>query len=136
VTQWIARQYPGVTISGYQHGYYAAEDEQQIIRQIAESGASVLLVAFGAPRQDQWIHEHVAETGVKVAIGVGGLFDYYSGRIPRAPRWIRELGFEWFFRFWQEPQRLARRYFIGNGVFLCHVLREWLRLKTRRTKLE
>lgn len=132
VVRWMAQNYRGVQISGHRHGYYSAAEESEVIRQIADSGASLLLVAFGAPRQDQWIHVHLAATGVKVAMGVGGLFDYYSGRIPRAPRWVRELGLEWFFRFWQEPRRLARRYFIGNGVFLWHVLREWIATKFKK----
>lgn len=129
VCRWLTQYYPGIEISGVHHGYYPAAEEPEVIRQIAKSGASLLLVAFGAPRQDQWIQDHLTATGVKVAMGVGGLFDYYSGRIPRAPSWIRELGLEWLFRFWQEPKRLARRYFIGNGVFLVHVLREWLAQK-------
>jgi len=64
-----------------------------------------------------------------VLIGVGGLLDFYSGRIPRAPAWIRELGMEWFYRFWQEPGRMWRRYFVGNFTFLYRVLRERFRMR-------
>jgi len=60
---------------------------------------------------------------VKVAMGVGGLFDFYSGRIPRAPLWMREVGAEWLYRFYQEPRRMWRRYFVGNVVFLWRVVR-------------
>jgi len=97
-----------------------------ILSLLAVAGARsfiVLLVAFGAPRQDKWIHSHLGETGVKVAMGVGGLFDFYSGRIPRAPLWLREAGGEWLYRFYQEPRRMWRRYFVGNVVFLWHVVR-------------
>jgi N-acetylglucosaminyldiphosphoundecaprenol N-acetyl-beta-D-mannosaminyltransferase len=59
-----------------------------------------------------------------VAVGVGGLLDFFGGRIPRAPRWIRRLGMEWCYRLYQEPRRLARRYLLGNPVFLARVLRE------------
>jgi N-acetylglucosaminyldiphosphoundecaprenol N-acetyl-beta-D-mannosaminyltransferase len=70
-------------------------------------------------------------TGATVVIGVGGLFDYYSGRIPRAPRWMRQFGLEWLFRLIQEPGRLWRRYLVGNLVFLA---RTWLaRLRLART---
>ena len=62
-------------------------------------------------------------------IGVGGLLDFYSGRIPRAPVWVRELGMEWFYRFVQEPGRMWRRYFVGNLEFLYHVLCERWRLR-------
>jgi N-acetylglucosaminyldiphosphoundecaprenol N-acetyl-beta-D-mannosaminyltransferase len=83
-----------------------------------------LLVALGAPRQDVWIARHLAELGVKVALGVGGLLDFFSGRIPRAPVWVRRLGMEWCYRLYQEPRRLAGRYLLGNPVFLTCVLRE------------
>jgi N-acetylglucosaminyldiphosphoundecaprenol N-acetyl-beta-D-mannosaminyltransferase len=122
VAQWMAARYPAVDVRGTQHGYFAAAEEPQVIQRIAASGASVLLVAFGAPRQEKWIDCHLRETGVRVAVGVGGLFDFYSGRMPRAPLWMRELGCEWLFRFWQEPRRLWRRYFVGNGLFLARVM--------------
>ncbi len=79
---------------------------------------------FGAPRQDLWINHHLNELGVKLAFGVGGLFDFYSGRIERAPQWLREMGFEWLYRFYQEPGRMWKRYFVGNAVFLSRVIRE------------
>jgi N-acetylglucosaminyldiphosphoundecaprenol N-acetyl-beta-D-mannosaminyltransferase len=97
-----------------------------VIEGIRNSGAGILLVAFGTPRQERWIAAHKHEIGAKVAIGVGGLFDFYSGRIPRAPIWARELGFEWFYRFYCEPRRMWRRYFVGNAVFLYRVFCERL----------
>ncbi len=124
VRDWIAEFHPQVTISGWHHGYYDPDEEEEIIHNIASSGASLLLVAFGAPRQELWIAEHLNETGVKVAIGVGGLFDFYSGRISRAPLWMREMGLEWLYRFWQEPGRMWKRYFVGNSVFLSRVIWE------------
>lgn len=124
VSAWVAENYPRVSLSGTRNGYFTPAEEPEVIRQIAASGASLLLVAFGAPRQDKWIHQHLNATGVKVAIGVGGLFDFYSGNIPRAPQWLREMGLEWFYRFWQEPRRMWKRYFVGNAVFLYRVLRE------------
>jgi N-acetylglucosaminyldiphosphoundecaprenol N-acetyl-beta-D-mannosaminyltransferase len=86
--------------------------------------------AIGTPRQDKWIAAHKDQFGAKVAIGVGGLFDFYSGRIPRAPVWMRELGMEWFYRFYQEPRRMWRRYFVGNAVFLYRVACERLRARS------
>lgn len=124
VRDWVAEHYPGVIVSGCHHGYFSSEEENEVIQQIANSGAAILLVAFGAPRQDLWISQHLAETGVKVALGVGGLFDFYSGRIPRAPLWMREMGMEWLYRFIQEPGRLWKRYFVGNAIFLWRVMKE------------
>ncbi|RMG50328.1 MAG: WecB/TagA/CpsF family glycosyltransferase [Acidobacteria bacterium] len=124
VRHWIAEHAPGVHVVGTQHGYFSPEEEASIIDRIADSGADLLLVALGAPRQDKWIHRHLDETGVKVAMGVGGLFDFYSGRIPRAPLWMREMGLEWLYRFIQEPKRMWKRYFVGNAIFLFRVIKE------------
>ena len=125
--QWITEHHPSLRIAGYAHGFFSKEEEPDVIGRIRESKADIMLLAFGAPRQDIWIAEHLNEFGTKVAIGVGGLLDFYSGRIPRAPIWMRELGMEWFYRFYQEPGRMWRRYFVGNGLFLYRVFREKLR---------
>lgn len=134
VSGWIRETYPDVTLSGQHHGYFSPEEEENVVNQIRDSGAAMLLVAFGAPRQDTWINAHLQDTGVKVAMGVGGLFDFYSGQISRAPQWLREMGFEWLYRFYQEPRRMWRRYFIGNAVFLTRVLQE--RIKKPRPGTE
>ena len=126
VANWVHSNYPNLKLCGYRHGYFNSEEEPEIIQEIKNSGAHLLLVALGAPGQDMWINRHLDETGVRVAIGVGGLFDFYSGRISRAPAWVREIGMEWFYRFLQEPGRLWKRYFVGNSVFLSRVLREKL----------
>jgi len=125
--QWITDHYPNLRIAGHEHGYFSKEEELAVIERVRQSGADIILLSLGAPRQDIWITEHLPQLGTKVAIGVGGLLDFYSGRIPRAPIWIRELGMEWFYRFYQEPGRMWRRYFVGNGLFLYRVFREKLR---------
>jgi N-acetylglucosaminyldiphosphoundecaprenol N-acetyl-beta-D-mannosaminyltransferase len=124
VTQWIRSQYPALRVAGSHHGFFGEDETERVLADIRESRAEILLVAFGAPKQEKWIHAHVARTGSKVAVGVGGLFDFYSGRIPRAPGWVRELGMEWLYRFIQEPRRMWRRYFVGNFLFLHRVLSE------------
>jgi N-acetylglucosaminyldiphosphoundecaprenol N-acetyl-beta-D-mannosaminyltransferase len=127
---WMAQSYPRLKICGSHHGFFVSSaDETNAIEEIKASGADIVLVALGAPRQDKWIALNKERTGAHVCIGVGGLLDFYSGRIQRAPAWMRELGVEWFFRFWQEPRRMWRRYFVGNGIFLYHVLRERLRAR-------
>jgi N-acetylglucosaminyldiphosphoundecaprenol N-acetyl-beta-D-mannosaminyltransferase len=124
VRKWVLERFPLLDVCGVQHGYYGPQEEQGIIRQIRDSGANLVLVAFGAPKQDLWICDHLQEMGANVAIGVGGLFDFYSGRIPRAPLWMRKMGMEWVYRLVQEPGRLWKRYLIGNGLFLARVLRQ------------
>jgi N-acetylglucosaminyldiphosphoundecaprenol N-acetyl-beta-D-mannosaminyltransferase len=127
---WITERYPTLRIAGTHHGYFRPEEEASVIRDIRSSGANILLVSLGTPRQDQWIAQHKHEFGAKVGIGVGGLLDFYSGRIPRAPVWVRELGMEWFYRFLQEPRRMWRRYFVGNSIFLYRVIRERITART------
>jgi N-acetylglucosaminyldiphosphoundecaprenol N-acetyl-beta-D-mannosaminyltransferase len=123
VRDWIARHHPGTCVAGCRHGYFTPEEEQGVIGEIAASRADLLLVAMGSPRQDFWIAKNLDRLNVRAAMGVGGLFDFYSGRIPRAPGWLRRLRLEWFFRLCQEPGRLWRRYLLGNPLFLLRVAR-------------
>jgi N-acetylglucosaminyldiphosphoundecaprenol N-acetyl-beta-D-mannosaminyltransferase len=126
VAAWVGRNHRAVRVCGVRDGYFSPAEEPEVVEEIARSGASVLLVALGAPRQELWIRRHLERLNVGVAIGVGGLFDFYSGRIARAPQWMRELGLEWFYRFLQEPGRMWRRYFLGNALFVWRVLGERL----------
>lgn len=123
VADWMRRKYPAILVAGTYHGYFGPEEEPAVVARVAASGAIVLFVAMGVPLQERFISRHLAATGVRVAFGVGGLFDFYSGRIPRAPLWLRRVGLEWLYRLIQEPRRLWRRYLIGNVVFLARVLR-------------
>lgn len=132
VVRWIERNFPGVRVKGHHHGYFTAAEEPHVIDHIRRSGAEILLVAFGAPRQDLWIAEHLPATGAKVALGVGGLFDVFAGRYPRPPVWVRELCLTWLYRVALEPRRLWRRYLLGNGVFLARVIREAARQRWGR----
>jgi N-acetylglucosaminyldiphosphoundecaprenol N-acetyl-beta-D-mannosaminyltransferase len=121
---WAQQHFPTLQIAGTQHGYYAAEEEDAVIARIRDSKTDVLLVAMGAPRQDLWLERHQTATGATIAMGVGGLLDFYSGRIPRAPLWMRRTGLEWVYRLLQEPKRMWRRYLIGNFVFVGRILLE------------
>lgn len=116
--------YPGLKIAGTRDGYFTADEEQEVIGQINGSGATVLLVALGAPRQENWIMQNQQALDPGLMMGVGGLFDFYSGRISRAPVWVREIGLEWVWRLIQEPRRMWQRYLVGNFLFLYRVWRE------------
>jgi N-acetylglucosaminyldiphosphoundecaprenol N-acetyl-beta-D-mannosaminyltransferase len=122
VAAWIHWRYPGLRVAGHRHGYFQPTEETAILADILQSGADILLVGLGAPLQEKWIHRNGERLRVRSAIGVGGLFDFYSGRIPRAPQWLRELGLEWTYRLCQEPGRMWRRYLLGNIRFLARVL--------------
>jgi N-acetylglucosaminyldiphosphoundecaprenol N-acetyl-beta-D-mannosaminyltransferase len=121
MARWIESEYPGMRVNGMHDGYFLPSEEESVIREINESQAEIVLVAFGAPRQDMWIAQHRDKLHAGVAMGVGGLFDFYSGQMPRAPQWLRELSLEWTFRLYKEPGRMWKRYLVGNLVFLSRI---------------
>lgn len=114
----LKRQFPGLNIAGTEHGYTDDKNSAQIIAAINESGCDVLLVAMGSPMQEKWLLEHRDQLQCKTALAVGGLFDFYSGKISRSPLWLREIGMEWVWRLMQEPRTKFNRYVIGNPLFL------------------
>ncbi len=117
----LARDYPGLAIVGARHGFFDEAESPALIEEINASGADILLVGMGAPRQEVWIRRHKEELKVPVAWGVGALLDYYAEKFPRAPVWMRRVGLEWFYRLLLEPGRLWKRYLIGNFVFTFRV---------------
>lgn len=118
----MMRRYPGLVITGCQHGYFPKSDTARVIRKINRSEADMVFVGFGVPLQENWLTQHSERIDAPVQLAVGGLFDYYSGRIPRAPAAIRKIGCEWAWRLAQEPRRLASRYLWGNATFVMRAL--------------
>jgi N-acetylglucosaminyldiphosphoundecaprenol N-acetyl-beta-D-mannosaminyltransferase len=119
----LDQRFPGVTIAGCFAGSPQPTDEPEIHARIAAARPDILLVAYGSPAQDLWIARNQPLLKVPVAIGVGGALDYISGRVVRAPRWLRRLGLEWLFRLIRQPWRWKR---IWTAVlrFPLAVLRE------------
>jgi N-acetylglucosaminyldiphosphoundecaprenol N-acetyl-beta-D-mannosaminyltransferase len=132
----FAKRYPSLRIAGYRNGYFEVSDSRSVCDAIRLSGAELLFVAMGSPRQENWIASNLALTGVRFALGVGGSFDHVSGRARRAPRWMQRSGLEWLHRLAQEPRRLWRRYLIGNSVFIWLVISQRLRERGRANKAE
>ena len=114
----LAQRYPGLVIAGAYAGSSRPADETAVIERITAVRPHFLLVAYGAPEQDIWIRRNLQQLGVPVAIGVGGAFDYLSGRVARAPRWIRAVGLEWLFRLIREPWRWRRMLRLPRFVWL------------------
>lgn len=104
----LIAQHPNLNIVGTYAGSPASEEEDTIIELVNASDADILLVAYGAPRQDQWIARNRDRFQVSMAMGVGGAFDFIAGRVPRAPRWMRRLALEWLFRLIRQPWRWRR----------------------------
>ena len=115
----LRRDHPGLTIAGTAEPDDPGERAAEICRAIRESGAQLLLVAFGTPRQEMWIGTHLEQTGARVAVGVGGSFDLISGRIRRAPRLVRRVGMEWLYRLLREPWRWRRQRVLPKFALLA-----------------
>jgi N-acetylglucosaminyldiphosphoundecaprenol N-acetyl-beta-D-mannosaminyltransferase len=124
----LRERFPGVEIVGTFSGSPKDDAFAEIEERLAASAATVLLVAFGHPTQDLWIARHrerLGSHGILVAAGIGGAFDYLSGRVPRAPGWLRRLGLEWLYRLVRQPWRWRRQ--LALPLFVVLVLRERLR---------
>ena len=117
----MVKRHPDLKIAGTRDGYFLPAEDESVVDAINASGARILLVAFGVPRQELWLSRWRDRLAPPVSMGVGGLLDFYSGRIPRAPVWVREMGLEWVYRLLQEPGRMWMRYVIGNPLFLLRV---------------
>jgi N-acetylglucosaminyldiphosphoundecaprenol N-acetyl-beta-D-mannosaminyltransferase len=119
----ITKAYPGIEIAGFRNGYFGKADEPEIIDSINSSGADMLLVALGAPKQEKWIHENKNKLKVKVCIGVGGALDVFAGKVKPTPEFIRRHGFEWLYRLYREPSRFKRMLDLPRFILLAVSLR-------------
>lgn len=128
--QRLQRLVPGLKVAGWYAGSPRDEEAPEIVARIRAAAPQVLFVAFGAPAQELWIARHGRELGVPVMMGVGGSFDYLSGRVARAPRWMRRLGLEWLFRLVRQPWRLRRQI---TRLPRFALLALWEALRTRRS---
>ena len=103
----IEEKYPSIRITGYSNGF--TKDQDELVRKINESGAEIIFVALGSPRQELWIRDHMKDLNVKVYQGVGGSFDVFAGNVKRAPSFFRKAGLEWFYRLITDPKRFKRQ---------------------------
>ena len=141
-TQNILKQkFPKLKIAGWNKGPKISESEkgyklriepeenEEVIKDIQDKKPDILFVAFGMGKQEKWIYEYLKRfPSVKIAMGVGGAFDFISGIVPRAPLWMRKLGLEWLFRLFKQPQRI-RRIWNATIVFPWLTIKESLKKK-------
>jgi len=122
----LQTRYPGLEVHTYSppFGPFSDDENVRIIQMIRASGAKYLFVAFGAPKQDTWIHEHLHELGVPVCVGIGGVLNFFAGAVKRAPTWMQQCGMEWLHRVVQEPRRLWRRYIVEDLPVFLNMLGE------------
>ena len=128
VKEIFEEKYPSLQVVGYRNGYFTEEEEPQIVKNMAASGADIMFVAFSSPKKEYWIRQHLKDLNIPFVMGVGGSFDVIAGATKRAPLWMQKCGLEWFYRFMQEPCRLWNRYMVGNISFMMYVLRYKLKV--------
>ena len=104
-------------------GFFDKADSSAVLDKLAAIDPDITLVAMGTPQQEIWIDSNIRPGHGRMVFGVGALFDFISGAVPRAPLAVRNLRLEWVWRLIQEPSRLWYRYIVGNPVFLFHVFR-------------
>ncbi len=120
----LVAENPGLKIAGVRDGFVAPGEEGAVVADIRASGASLMMVGLGNPRQERWIDENLSSTGARLGIGVGAFFDFQAGEVARAPEWMNRSGLEWVYRLGKEPKRMWRRYLVGNPRFLARVARD------------
>jgi N-acetylglucosaminyldiphosphoundecaprenol N-acetyl-beta-D-mannosaminyltransferase len=122
----LRRWYPRLDIAGTHHGFFepGSPHDDRVVEELNARRPDIVLVGMGTPKQELWVHHNADRLDVDVLWTVGALFDYVSGRTPRAPGWLADNGLEWIFRLAIEPQRMWRRYLLGNPVFVHRVLRQ------------
>lgn len=118
----LEEKYPGLVISGVHDGYFKEEDEPAIVNMINRSGAKLLLVCLGAPKQEKWIEKHRNDLNVNLCMGVGGSLDVFAGTAKRAPEIFIKLNLEWFYRLLKQPTRIGRMMMLPK--FILTVIKE------------
>jgi N-acetylglucosaminyldiphosphoundecaprenol N-acetyl-beta-D-mannosaminyltransferase len=123
---FVAR-HPELRVAGVYSPPYRALSEAEdaaIMDRINEAKPDIVWVGLGAPKQERWMAEHRDQLDAAILIGVGAAFDFHTGRLDRAPRWMQRAGLEWSYRLAKEPRRLWRRYVLGIPKFLVGILRQ------------
>lgn len=117
----IAKDFPDIIISGSHDGFFT--DSHEVLAEINQVKPDLLLVGMGVPIQENWISQYFIELDATLIMAVGAYMDFASGRIPRAPAFMRKLRMEWVYRLLLEPKRMFKRYIIGNAVFFLHIMK-------------
>ncbi len=120
----LKERFPSINIAGMYAPPFlkkAGLEKKEVIDMINSANPDILWVGIGSPKQDFWMALNRERLNVPVMIGIGAAFDFLAGVKPQAPRWMREVGLEWFFRLITEPKRLWRRYLVNNTLFVWYV---------------
>ncbi len=122
----ITAAFPKLVVAGYEAPPFrpmTADEDTQAVERINTSGASLVFVGLGCPKQEHWMQAHRGRVNA-VMLGVGAAFDFHAGTVSRAPLWMRENGLEWLHRLVSEPRRLWKRYLVTNTLFVLGAARQ------------
>lgn len=124
----MKERYPNIQIVGTHHGYFDkrsdSRENKAVIQKINDVTPQILIVGFGMPLQEKWLFDNIDKLSINVALSGGAVFDYLSGNLSRAPKWMTKNGLEWLGRLMIEPRRLWKRYVIGNPIFIWRVFKQ------------
>lgn len=124
------REHPDLQIYSYSPPYkpiFSEEDSRSMIEAVNKVEPDVLFVGMTAPKQEKWTYEYFDQLRAGHICCIGAVFDFYAGTVKRAPKWMIQIGLEWFYRLIREPRRMWRRYLIGNTLFVIGILKEKFR---------
>jgi len=124
----LVHEFPRLTIAGCYSPPFrplTPGEDTEGVKAINDSGAGIVFVSLGCPKQETWMAEHRGRISA-VMVGVGAAFEFHAGTMKRAPRWMQDVGLEWLHRLMSEPRRLWRRYFVTNSLFLAFLAVESL----------
>jgi exopolysaccharide biosynthesis WecB/TagA/CpsF family protein len=121
----LTERFPGIGLAGTHHGFFAPDDDLDVVDVINASGADAVFIGMGSPRQERWVAAHAEALAARLLVCVGGSLEVLAGVRSRAPRWVQWAGMEWSYRLVQEPGRLWKRYLIEDAAFLPILAREW-----------
>ena len=127
VAELARHRYPGLKVAGYRNGYWKPEEEVDVVTNIQSSAPQLLFVAISSPKKEHFLDRYQERMQVPFAMGVGGTFDVFVGKVKRAPIWMQRAGLEWLYRFLQEPRRMFQRYFIDDLYFFWLLACEFVR---------
>lgn len=131
----FSSRFPGAAIAGMHSppfGEWPADEFERVCAMIRDSGANLIWVGLGCPKQEHWIARHKDRLPPGVYFGIGAAFAFHAGEVRQSPPLLQKLGLEWAYRLAMEPRRLFKRYFTYNTLFLYHLLRD--RMRDRRVE--
>jgi exopolysaccharide biosynthesis WecB/TagA/CpsF family protein len=134
LVQKVHKSYPGIEIAGCEASKFrrlTPEENECLLARIRASGADIIFVGLGCPRQETFVFENSGAVG-RPLVAVGAAFDFHAGMLRQAPNWMQSAGLEWLFRLLVEPRRLWRRYAYLNPLFCALIVGEMVGIRRRR----